>query len=820
MTVLLTNAVPFLAKEPEVIVTAAPVNILKDIDCHVIASTSKGTSQDYRIPALQNALADLDLQALANAADAVESEGKSPMSALNERGVRVRFTVVEQSGPEHCPSFIVVVTVADMRSEGRGHSKRETRTAAACACLAAVLTCSGRMQPAPPNHQGFTSDKPPEGQDALADLDLQALANAADAVESEGKSPMSALNELGVRVRYRIVDQSGPEHCPSFIIVVTDLQALANAADAVESEGKSPMSALNELGVRVRYRIVDQSGPPHCPSFTVVVTVADMLSEGRGHTKREAQAAAASDCLVALLTRADGMQPAPSTHHDFTSDKPPEGQAANSSAGAVLFGAPVPVPAHKSPISTLYENYPELTFICTYGDGSPLDSMQGSSKKLAKLAAASAALGELQATPPRAHSLHNSPCAPPPSQLLADHVARLVNDKFNELMRGDLVHSKRKVLAGIVITINHSVEGARVAARRCLQRHLYAQLLMYASSPDPRKPIPHSDLEPLPDGGYQLKPDRQLHLYVSTAPCGDGRVFSPHEHIESEPDEHPNRLARGQLRTKIESGEGTIPTKNCNNIIQTWDGILQGERLLTMSCSDKIARWCVVGLQGALLTRLLRPVYLHTLVLGSLLHPQHLYRAIGGRIENYISSLPPSFRLQRPMMARASSTEARATVRAPSFSVCWSCTSPGGRDSERDHGQAGEWSAVAAVQADHVCEVAVLGNQTPTITSDNLKLSKVISTHLDSLLLQDDLERLVEWCNANRMRLIPKKCFDIKFTKKKKPCTTSYSLKGIMITEIGEMGDLGVMLEMKLTYVPHINRIVKNAGFLSPEAFK
>ena len=101
--------------------------------------------------------------------------------------------------------------------------------------------------------------------------------------------------------------------------------------------------------------------------------------------------------------------------------------------------------------------------------------------------------------------------------------------------------------------------------------------------------------------GFCLKPGIAFHLYVSTSPCGDARIFSPHEvqkDDENGPtDRHPNRKARGQLRTKIESGEGTIPVKS-GGLVQTWDGVLQGERLLTMSCSDKIAKWNVLGIQG------------------------------------------------------------------------------------------------------------------------------------------------------------------------------------------------------------------------------
>lgn len=72
---------------------------------------------------------------------------------------------------------------------------------------------------------------------------------------------------------------------------------------------------------------------------------------------------------------------------------------------------------------------------------------------------------------------------------------------------------------------------------------------------------------------YKIKNGIRFHLYISTAACGDARIFSPHED-DMGVDKHPNRKARGQLRTKIESGEGTIPVKSSDGI-QTWDGVMQ-----------------------------------------------------------------------------------------------------------------------------------------------------------------------------------------------------------------------------------------------------
>ncbi|KAM9691204.1 double-stranded RNA-specific adenosine deaminase isoform 5-T5 [Dama dama] len=218
---------------------------------------------------------------------------------------------------------------------------------------------------------------------------------------------------------------------------------------------------------------------------------------------------------------------------------------------------------------------------------------------------------------------------------------------------------------------------AEIISRRGFIRFLYSELMKY--NPQTAK---DSIFEPAKGGEkLQIKKSVSFHLYISTAPCGDGALFDKScsdRAMESTDSRHYpvfENPKQGKLRTKVENGEGTIPVES-SDIVPTWDGIRLGERLRTMSCSDKILRWNVLGLQGALLTHFLQPVYLKSVTLGYLFSQGHLTRAICCRVTRdgsaFEDGLRHPFIVNHPKVGRVSVYDSkRQSGKTKETSVNW-----------------------------------------------------------------------------------------------------------------------------------------------------
>ena len=237
----------------------------------------------------------------------------------------------------------------------------------------------------------------------------------------------------------------------------------------------------------------------------------------------------------------------------------------------------------KNPIMTLNELKPGLVYTCTettsaattkkFTTSVTIDKVEfegsGSSKKLAKQACARTALSRLYGVnfTPTMNTVDVSGESKVVAgtgvpltkfsmdQQVADRVAKLILDKFEELTLGNMVTSRRKVIAGVVMSrgddmsdlsivsvttgtkcicgeyMSASGKGlndchAEILSRRCLMRFLYSQL---ETASKEGKVGEDSVLEKIDKGGYRIKPDVRFHLYINTAPCGDARIFSPHE---------------------------------------------------------------------------------------------------------------------------------------------------------------------------------------------------------------------------------------------------------------------------------------------------
>lgn len=104
------------------------------------------------------------------------------------------------------------------------------------------------------------------------------------------------------------------------------------------------------------------------------------------------------------------------------------------------------------------------------------------------------------------------------------------------------------------------------------------------------------------------------------------------------------------------------------------------------------------------------------------------------------------------------------------------------------------------------------------IYADDTKIYRVIREAMDCHLLQEDLKNFELYCKNNKLKLNIDKCYIISFTKKKNPLFYNYTLLGKPLTRVTQVRDLGVILDSKLSFIPHIesvlNKSYKNLGFI------
>ncbi|KAB1260656.1 Double-stranded RNA-specific adenosine deaminase [Camelus dromedarius] len=567
-----------------------------------------------------------------------ECQLKNPISGLLEyaqfASQTCEFNLIEQSGPPHEPRFKFQVVISGREfPPAEAGSKKVAKQDAAMKAMTILLE-EAKAKDSGRSEESYYSSSEKESEKTA---ESQTTTPSATSFLS-GKNPVTTLLEcvhkLGSSCEFRLLSREGPAHDPKYIscIMFQYCPGSTNTESFDNLESVMP-NKVRRIGELVRYLNTNPVG--------------GLLEYARSH------GFAAEFKLV-------------------------------DQSG----------PPHE----------PKFVYQAKVG-GRWFPAVCAHSKKQGKQEAADAALRVLIGENEKAERMGFTEL-PLTGSTFHDQIAMLSHRCFNALTNSfqpSLLG--RKILAAIIMkkdsddlgvvvslgTGNRCVKGdslslkgetvndchAEIISRRGFIRFLYSELMKY--NPQTAK---DSIFEPAKGGEkLQIKKTVSFHLYISTAPCGDGALFDKScsdRAVESTDSRHYpvfENPKQGKLRTKVENGEGTIPVES-SDIVPTWDGIRLGERLRTMSCSDKILRWNVLGLQGALLTHFLQPVYLKSVTLGYLFSQGHLTRAICCRVTRdgsaFEDGLRHPFIVNHPKVGRVSVYDSkRQSGKTKETSVNW-----------------------------------------------------------------------------------------------------------------------------------------------------
>ncbi|XP_015456249.3 adenosine deaminase domain-containing protein 1 isoform X2 [Astyanax mexicanus] len=225
---------------------------------------------------------------------------------------------------------------------------------------------------------------------------------------------------------------------------------------------------------------------------------------------------------------------------------------------------------------------------------------------------------------------------------------------------GNLNTKESLTPSGRILHDSHAV----VTARRSLMRYLYRHLLLFFSknrSLEEKSIFQQDQNTKL----LSLKSHITLHLYLNQLPKGAAQIPS---HLRL----NPLSISAWEVNNQI-GLHVTIDGKVFSVFSSTFEQC--GSHVVSMSATDKITQWQVLGFQGALLSHFIEPIYVSSILIGdeSCSDTRGMEVAINQRVDGITSKLPMYYCVYRPHISLVPSvmaTDAHSTQRT--LSLNWS----------------------------------------------------------------------------------------------------------------------------------------------------